>query len=51
MTHFEIVAHRGAREEAPENTLPAFQRAAAKQEKPNTRIKAASWAPLSESIF
>jgi len=27
MTHFEIVAHRGAREEAPENTLPAFQRA------------------------
>ncbi len=27
MTHFEIVAHRGVPTEAPENTIPSFQRA------------------------
>lgn len=27
MTQFEIVAHRGAHDQVPENTLPAFERA------------------------
>ena len=27
MPHFEVVAHRGVSTEAPENTIPAFQRA------------------------
>jgi len=27
MNNFEIVAHRGVTDEAPENSLPAFQRA------------------------